>query len=544
MSGETLEYKVIVDAVLASEEIKKLTTKMSELENQADTSGKQIGKWQDKIKDLQQKLGPSAAAISSVSSALGASGGAAGQAVNAAGQLAAAFAAGGPLGLALASTTIAVDMLGKQWDEYQKAQEEIRQNEGLWRDALEGVDKVLREGVNKRTRDLTQALKDAQTELRNFGKTSRQLTEEEGRAAIALTEKQLETLDRNLPSLKKKADEARFLISHVGGWGSSGDFFGTEGKEKAKENALVQAQIVDDATERRKNLTEQLVKQKQALTDLVEVNKKNAANEAAAASKPDWRFGERDKYSSAALQERIKRGMAAQQAEDDARAKAAEDAMREVVDNEQKFADQELKRQNDLERQRTEIAKKNAEERKRIAEEEAKAKAEAEKQFQQTVANESMKGVGILLSASESYIKMRIEGEKHAEEAFAASVMAQAGQALVGYGTQLGGKAIMDAFIAPPLAAAEGAAAIGLISAGVALGAGGTAIQHSVAGANATDKTASRDRGAAPRSSGGSSGSGGPLVINVSYGVGGPLPEDTAREIARVMRTGDRRRGA
>ena len=114
MSGETLEYKVIVDAVLASEEIKKLTTKMSELENQADTSGKQIGKWQDKIKDLQQKLGPSAAAISSVSNALGASGGAAGQAVNAAGQLAAAFAAGGPLGLALASTTIAVDMLGKQ----------------------------------------------------------------------------------------------------------------------------------------------------------------------------------------------------------------------------------------------------------------------------------------------------------------------------------------------------------------------------------------------------------------------------------------------
>ena len=79
---------------------------------------------------------------------------------------------------------------------------------------------------------------------------------------------------------------------------------------------------------------------------------------------------------------------------------------------------------------------------------------------------------------------------------------------------------------------------------GVALGAGGTAIQHSVAGANATDKTASRDRGAAPRSSGGSSGSGGPLVINVSYGVSGPLPEDTAREIAKVMRTGDRRRGA
>jgi hypothetical protein len=55
---------------------------------------------------------------------------------------------------------------------------------------------------------------------------------------------------------------------------------------------------------------------------------------------------------------------------------------------------------------------------------------------------------------------------------------------------------------------------------------------------------AARDRGAAPRSSRGGDGGGGPLVVNVSYGVGGPLPEDTAREIARVMKTGNRRRGA
>lgn len=143
-----------------------------------------------------------------------------------------------------------------------------------------------------------------------------------------------------------------------------------------------------------------------------------------------------------------------------------------------------------------------------------------------------------------------IAGQEHAAERFAVLVMQQAGQALVSEGTALAGKAIGTALSGNPallpLAGAQAAGAAGLISSGVALGGAAAGVSHLVAGGKIgsplPDKSARGDRGASPR--GGASGRGEGLTINIAYGVSGPLPEDTAREIAKAMKTGDRRRGA
>lgn len=86
---------------------------------------------------------------------------------------------------------------------------------------------------------------------------------------------------------------------------------------------------------------------------------------------------------------------------------------------------------------------------------------------------------------------------------------------------------------------------LALIAAGQAISVGGAAAVGALTGAaGGGGGSAARDPGAAPRRSSGAPGESGNLVVNVTYGVAGPLPEDTARAIARAVSTGDRRRGA
>jgi len=153
------------------------------------------------------------------------------------------------------------------------------------------------------------------------------------------------------------------------------------------------------------------------------------------------------------------------------------------------------------------------------------------------------------LGATQDYFDAVITGQENAEALLVASLMRTAGEALVGHGIDLAGRAVVSAFTPgmQPLAAAQGGAAAALIAGGVALGAGATSVEHIAAGGTIgqalPDDKATKDRGASPRRMGGG-GDSGPLVVNVSYGAGGPLPEDIAREINRVVSSGNRRRGA
>ncbi len=170
---------------------------------------------------------------------------------------------------------------------------------------------------------------------------------------------------------------------------------------------------------------------------------------------------------------------------------------------------------------------------------------EAWASFYEGVQQHAVGAIGVVTSASSAMIDDIITGQDHAFETFATSIMKSAGQSLIGSGTKLAGEATVS-LLTPglqPLAAAQFAGAAGLIGSGVALGGVATGIMHTAQGGTIgkalPDKDSRKDRGASP--SGSRDGSGGPLVVNISYGVGGPLPEDTAREVRKVLEVDSRR---
>jgi len=151
--------------------------------------------------------------------------------------------------------------------------------------------------------------------------------------------------------------------------------------------------------------------------------------------------------------------------------------------------------------------------------------------------------------AAGDYFDAIITGQEFAAEKIGIGLMRTAGDSLVSSGIKLSGEAVVSAFTPglQPLAAAQAGAAAGLIAGGIALGAGATGIEHVMAGGTIgkalpeRDTRSATDPGASPgRSTGGS---GGPMIINVSYGAGGPLPEDIGREIAKAVGGTNRRRG-
>lgn len=156
-----------------------------------------------------------------------------------------------------------------------------------------------------------------------------------------------------------------------------------------------------------------------------------------------------------------------------------------------------------------------------------------------------------LINVSQDYFKAKIEGSEHAEEMAAAAFLSGVGDQLVGLGTKNlfegAGLLIMSAGADPRGYAMTGLGAAA-IAAGIGMGAGSAAISHQAAGGTVgkplEDKKAAKDRGASPRGGSGGGGGSGGLVVNVSYGAGGPLPEDIAREIDKVVKSNDRRRGA
>jgi hypothetical protein len=192
--------------------------------------------------------------------------------------------------------------------------------------------------------------------------------------------------------------------------------------------------------------------------------------------------------------------------------------------------------------------RKLAEKEKREQEKDAAEMQQKWDDFYMGFAELGAQGFGMVASAGQQYFDDIITGQEHAAEMMGVSLMRTAGDALVGHGVNLLGQSVVSAFTPAlqPLAAAQAGAGATLVAAGMGLGAGATAASHTLAGGTIgkpIDDKATRDPGASPRSGGGG-GSGGPLIVNVAYGAGGPLPEDIAREIHKVTSSGNRRRGA
>lgn len=149
--------------------------------------------------------------------------------------------------------------------------------------------------------------------------------------------------------------------------------------------------------------------------------------------------------------------------------------------------------------------------------------------------------IGIATSATQQYLDDLITGQDHATEHLIANISRQAGQALIGHGTDLAGQAVVSALTPglQPLAAAQAAGAAGLITAGVALGGLATGIEHVAAGGQigqALPAPRSPSSAAASRASGGGSAGGGSLTINVTNGLVAPAPQDQGRGINNAMK--------
>lgn len=509
MAGETIEFGVVVDAKQAQAEAAKFAGKLSEIEKSAAVSSGRLDMLQKSAKGLQEKMGPAAAAISSVSAALGASGGEAGKVVAVVGQLAAAFGAGGPFGVAVVAATTAVDYLTKSWEAEIKAQDEalkktyasVEKQFELLRKAREETDKARREAMPQEWRtsaDRKKAREDIAKEIESFTiqreKKQRRVSElpeekarldAEARALEARRvemEKQFEIMDRAERYRKAEADQAEF------------DRKRQEEEDKKKANRA----------KRQEERIQQIKDTEDAVRGLI-------------AEEEKWREIEGKIADADALR----------------RGKELQDAFA-MYDAEFKAAEQ-------MEKARTALAEEEASKRAAIAEAERKA------QIDSLTATASAAAAAVGAFAAQSAMGQ----EAALSTLLSAAAQAAGGQIMLKGGEVIAG-GIAGMLAAPnPASAAQIAGGLGLVAAGSAVQTGGPAAVSALLGMAGAGKSGSgtersmgaADRGAAPRSSSGG-GSGGPLVVNISYGVGGPLPEDTAREVARVMKTNDRRRGA
>jgi hypothetical protein len=548
---QTIEYVVKVDANQAKTTIADVEKRFESVATPTSKFGAGLGDITKQAKDMAGKMAPAAAAISSVSAAMGAAGGEAGKLVAGAGQVAAAFGAGGPWAAALVVATSAVDAFSKHLLEVESAREAAfdksfeKQNENIL-------------SIHKRVQALNEELRNLATELRNVGKTSDEIAirdaQEEAKAKraearrlanIAISPKDIDAKERinaqrqsdaleleakRLDEIAIKRIQIRQLQEHQDNEKRAKAQAEADAKRRESEEKAWERRWADIVTR-----NDQEVEEAQTTTDeITRIMRGRTQVEG------PWFLGrsaQRQAALDALTDEDILTGGKGPMRFDIA---VDEKTQKEMMG---KVYASGAERQIEIEGNKLDIIGQ-------LNDEFRQRDAQAWKGFYDGFANMGMEAMSMLAGATQDYIQMKIEGEKNAELLAGAALMQTAGQALVGHGINLAGQAVVSAFTPglQPLAAAQGVASAALIGAGIGLGAGGASLSHIAAGGTVgkplEDKKAAKDRGASPRGGSGGGGSSGGLVVNVSYGAGGPLPEDIAREIDKVVKSNDRRRGA
>ena len=126
---EDIELRITVDGRQAQKALDETRAAAEKMGGGAARAVGSLEGLQKGAQALQQRLAPTAAAISSVSSALGQTGGEAGKVVAGIGQMAAAFGAGGPWAVAVLGGTMLLD-------EYLRTQKETTANLAVGSDAF------------------------------------------------------------------------------------------------------------------------------------------------------------------------------------------------------------------------------------------------------------------------------------------------------------------------------------------------------------------------------------------------------------------------
>lgn len=474
-----MRYTVNIDAQQADAELAKIRSEVVTLAGQeqaltkatdaataslikhGDAAAKaspKVETFQQRVSKLPDLLGKQAAAISLVSSSLEGMGGNVGKAVAAAGQMAAAYGAGGPFALALVGGIAIIDKLTQYWKDLND--EEDRNIK-------------LKFAVTDAAKSKTEVLKAELAELR------KQADPEQARADVR----------------KGIADEIRTL-------------------EITRDQLLRRAQIRGVTAEQAafaRTEAEQLDEQRKLLIEKLTLMAQIAAKSApstggARTASAAVNVGQITQTPSIFAQ-----GAAMLKQRADAEADAAIDSVR-IEAERQHLVDIEVQRGLDY--------RAAAEEATRLASIQADDAAYARRlasteAFYSGASAIAQQSAGVIAGTSTQLIADLISGQEKALEHFGVSVMAQAGQALVGYGVQAIGRGVLELSnpLTAPLAPVSFAAGGGLIAAGVGLGgvAGGLSGLMGAGSGGAA-------RGASPRTSTGTTGAqAGPTQITYIF---------------------------
>jgi hypothetical protein len=514
MSDQQVKYTITADATQANSELtrvdkavttlvgneKALATETMLATRALERQGAVATQTAAKTLTLREQIGKSAeglskqaAAVSLVSSSMQGMGGQVGKLVAGAGQMAAAYGAGGPFALALVGgmaaiqgiTSVAMSSLDKQEKAFDamfvKMDAAVARLKDIQRRTEEIRQSGLPEGV-RRSATVKRTKADIDAEIAAIRESGRVSSTAQSRERDAIAIKALED------SKKALDDETEAIRKN----------------KLAKDSVGFRAQFLADAAGKKP---------------------KGGGGGAVATASDLPRFLSSEAGGAARARDAALDADIANQRWTDA-LKAEEDARKE---------------QARMDAEATKEAERQAAERVKIAQEEAKQKRMAAEEHGAFIAGQITTTAGIISQAAVA----AADGQAAFGEVLLAGLSQQAGGFITLKGAEVAAAGAASAILGNPAGIAQAAAGASMIALGQAVAVGGPSVAASLfggGGQGAPDASAARDRGASPGRGGGGSG-GGNLVVNVSYGAGGPLPEDTAREIAKATNTG-RRRGA
>lgn len=492
-----MRYTVNIDAQQADAELMKLRSEVVTLAGQEQAMAKatdaataalvkhgdaaakaspKVETFQQRVGKLPDLLGKQAAAISLVSSSLEGMGGEVGKTVAGAGQMAAAYGAGGPFALALVGGIAIIDKLTQYWKSLND--EEDRNIK-------------LKFGVIDAAKSRTEALKAEVAELEKKARPEQARANERQGIADEIRRSEIER-----DQLRRRAEIRGTTVEQA-------------------QMMRAEAQQLDD----------QIKLLAQKLTLMAEIRNQGGTPSTTAAAEPetyvdtDAGMAAIDLNARRAAKRKKAWAAADEVASEETRRLAESDAEHQLqiwedLAEEKAFIDQQRKDYTALV----------------LAQEE-----EEYWKFYGSVSAAAQQSAGIIAGTSQQLIADLISGQEYALERFGISVMAQAGQALVGNGIQLLGEAVVSAGKGLfPIAAGQAALGGALITTGVGLGgvAGGLG---SLLGA----ESGGAARGASPRTStGSSSAQAGPTQITYIFT---PSRDEGAAAVAIAGATADRR---
>lgn len=490
------------------------------------------------MKDMAGRLRPAAAAISSISGALGAAGGSAGKFVGMAGQVAAAWGAGGIVGAALVAGVVALDAYESHLKNVEVAREAAFER---------GFDKqygnLLK--ISKRTQEYNDILRELNVELRYAGTANKE---------NLLRSEEMIRLRSEASRLANKAESPMA----VGSWADR-ERWRSEARALEVQANKLQAIVVEslevkrvveegeDAERRRlaaieaqrraiegqKTAYEAMYKYREEMDQRLQDFETNT--DEISRTMRGRRAVEGGGLGSA-MEESARRGMELEQKANDWLDKMREEAVAHRLENVRAAGEKEIEEKKRTAAALLDIEKRNAE-----------AILEVNRTFQER-GTELLQGtVSTALSVGQAYLDAKIRGEEHAERKATAAFLTSTGQQLVASGT----RAVFEGAIISSNPATPGAGAlmigagVAAIGVGVGMGAAGSAVSASIP---APRDAPMKDINGPPRRGGGlngpgRNGDGGGITI-IYQGAIGATREDTARGVgdaqARLRRRGGR----